>query len=563
MPSEPIEGVRLNAQGVRLKGLGVSPGMAGGPLHRMAAPTALPETVPDFDDAPAEVQRALQALEAVAAELSRRANAAEETAAEVLRAEAMIATDPTLIEAIESRVAAGRPAPWAVIDAIAEQRTVFESLGGYMAERVTDLEDIRDRAVAVLLGVPMPGLPDVGHPFILVAEDLAPADTALLDPQLVLGLVTSRGGPTSHTAILAKALGLPAVVACAGILEVADGTLIFVDGSTGDVREVSADEADAIQEQAEQERLLLEKTSGPGRTSDGEPINLLLNVGSAADLVGVPDGDFEGVGLFRTEFLYLGRTDPPTVDAQRAAYAELFTAMGGRKVILRTLDAGADKPLPFLGLAAEDNPALGVRGLRVARTRPDVLAGQLRAVAEAAQATDADIWVMAPMVATRTEAADFAAQVHELGLPKAGVMVEVPSAALQATRLLEVVDFLSIGTNDLSQYTLAADRMCGELAHLLDPWQPALLQLIAGCAGAGREVDKPVSICGESASDPLLALVFVGMGVTSLSMSASSVPAVRASLAAHSMAQCQKLAELALAALDAVTARAEVARAAD
>ncbi len=546
-----------------LQGLGVSPGMAGGPLHRIAAPMPLPDDVPSVDDPAAEVQRAQQALEAVAAELSRRADAADETAAEVLRAEAMIATDPTLIEAIESRVADGRPAPWAVTDAIAEQRTVFESLGGYMAERVADLEDIRDRAVAVLLDVPMPGLPEVGHPFVLAAEDLAPADTALLDPRLVLGLVTRRGGPTSHTAILAKALGLPAVVACDGILDVPDGTSVTVDGSTGAVRTVTAEEARTVQEQAEQQRLLLEKTSGPGRTSDGRPIKLILNVGSAADLADVPEGDFEGVGLFRTEFLYLGRTDAPSVEAQRDAYAELFTAMGGRKVVLRTLDAGADKPLPFLELDPEANPALGIRGLRVARNRPDILEGQLAAAAEAAKAAGADVWVMAPMVATRTEAAEFAAKVHEHGLPMAGVMVEVPSAALQAARLLEVVDFLSIGTNDLSQYTLATDRMCGELADLLDPWQPALLQLIAGCAAAGRAVDKPVSICGESASDPLLALVFTGMGVTSLSMSARSVPAVRASLAAHSMAECEKLAELALAALDATTARAAVAEAAN
>ncbi len=552
MPSEATE----------LKGLGVSPGMAGGPLHRMAAPPALPDSVPAMADAAAEVQRAQEALASVAAELNRRADSAAETAAEVLQAEAMIATDPSLAEAIEARVAAGRPAPWAVADAIAEQRTIFESLGGYMAERIADLEDIRDRAVALLLGVPMPGLPDIGHPFVLAAEDLSPADTALLDPRLVLGLVTSRGGPTSHTAILAKALGLPAVVACSGILEVADGAPVIVDGSTGVVRTADAEEARAAQEQSEQQQLLQAKTSGPGRTSDGQTIKLLLNVGSAADLADVPAGDFEGVGLFRTEFMYLGRTDAPSVDQQRAAYAELFTGMGGRRVVLRTLDAGADKPLPFLGLEPEDNPALGIRGLRVARTRPDILDGQLTAVAEAATATGADIWVMAPMVATRTEAADFAAAVHEHGLPKAGVMVEVPSAALQAARLLEVVDFLSIGTNDLSQYTLAADRMCGELADLLDPWQPALLQLIGQCAAAGRDVDKQVSICGESASDPLLALVFVGMGVTSLSMSARSVPAVRASLAAHSMAECEKLAELALAAPDAATARQEVAHAA-
>ncbi|MBA3339522.1 MAG: phosphoenolpyruvate--protein phosphotransferase, partial [Geodermatophilaceae bacterium] len=274
MPSQPAV----------LRGLGVSPGMAGGPLHRMEAPTPLPDAVPEVKDAAAEVQRARQALGSVAAELSRRAERAGETAGEVLHAEAMIATDPSLIEAIEALVAAGRPAPWAVTDAIAEQRTVFESLGGYMAERITDLEDIRDRAVAVLLDLPLPGLPEVGHPFVLAAEDLAPADTALLDPRLVLGLVTSRGGPTSHTAILAKALGLPAVVACAGILEVAEGTPVTVDGSTGEVHTVSVDRATAVHEQAVRTRLLLEKTSGPGRTADGQPIKLLLNVGSAVDL---------------------------------------------------------------------------------------------------------------------------------------------------------------------------------------------------------------------------------------------------------------------------------------
>lgn len=546
-----------------LRGLGISPGLAAGPLYRVAARPALPETVPAVTDPAAEVRRAVAALEAVATELERRAATAEATAAEVLGAEAMIARDPTLAEAVETRVTAGQPAAWAVTEAIAEQREVFASLGGYLAERVADLDDIRDRAVAALLGVPMPGVPDPGHPFVLVAEDLSPADTSGLDPTTVLGLVTARGGPTSHTAILARALGLPAVVACAGILDLPDGTTIAVDGASGVVHTVDAAEAREVTARAERLRLLLAETSGPGRTADGRPVKLLLNVGSAADLVGVPAGDFEGVGLVRTEFLYLGRTDAPTVAQQRTAYTELFTAMGGRKVVLRTLDAGADKPLPFLGMSIEDNPALGVRGLRVARRQPDVLTGQLTAVAQAAEATAADVWVMAPMVATRPEAEQFAAQVHSAGLANAGVMVEVPAAALQAARLLEVVDFLSIGTNDLSQYTLAADRMCGDLADLLDPWQPALLQLIAGCAAAGRDVDKPVSICGESASDPLLALVFLGMGVTSLSMSARSVPAVRASIAGHTMARCVQLAGLALAAPDAETARAEVARAAE
>jgi phosphotransferase system enzyme I (PtsI) len=226
---------------------------------------------------------------------------------------------------------------------------------------------------------------------------------------------------------------------------------------------------------------------------------------------------------------------------------------------LRTLDAGADKPLPFLGLAAEENPALGVRGLRTARLRPEVLAEQLEAVSRAASATTADVWVMAPMVATAEEAAEFAALVYKAGLRTAGVMIEVPAAALHARQILASVDFVSIGTNDLSQYTMAADRMNGDLADLLDPWQPAVLQLVATVAAAGRDLNKPVGICGEAAGDPLLACVFAGMGITSLSMSAPAVPSVRAALATRTMADCQRLAELALNAADAYTARKAVA----
>jgi phosphoenolpyruvate-protein phosphotransferase (PTS system enzyme I) len=214
--------------------------------------------------------------------------------------------------------------------------------------------------------------------------------------------------------------------------------------------------------------------------------------------------------------------------------------------------------LPFLGLGSEPNPALGIRGLRVARSQPDVLTGQLDSLARAVTATGADVWVMAPMVATRTEADGFVTAARARGLPVAGVMVEVPAAALQARQLLEVVDFLSIGTNDLSQYTLAADRQNGELADLLDPWQPALLRLISACAEAGVEAGKAVGVCGEAASDPLLALVLVGLGVTSLSMSARSIPAGHAALGAHSLADCQKFAAIALDAADHRAGRAAV-----
>jgi phosphotransferase system enzyme I (PtsI) len=541
-----------------LHGLGVSPGVGAGPVFRLAAPPELPAQQPAVDDQAAEAQRATEALDHVGAGLEARAGSATATAAEVLSAQAMIARDPMLAESVAGKVLDGAGAAWAVDAALREQQEVFRSLGGYMAERAADLDDIRARTVAHLLGLPMPGVPTPGEPFVLVADDLAPADTAQLDPASVRALVTARGGPTSHTAILAKALGIPAVVACQGALTLADRTTVSVDGTTGAVTVVPADEVAAIQQQADEVRRLLASATGPGQTADGHPVKLLLNVGSAKDLEGV-EADFEGVGLVRSEFLYLGRTEAPTGEEQERAYTELFEAMRGRKVVLRTLDAGADKPLPFLGLAPEENPALGVRGLRVSRVQPDVLADQLGAVARAAKATEADIWVMAPMVSTVGEAAAFADQVHALGLPRAGAMVEVPAAALQAARLLEVVDFLSIGTNDLSQYTLATDRMSGELADLLDPWQPALLQLVALCAGAGRDVDKSVSVCGEAASDPLLAPVLVGMGVTSLSMSAAAVPAVRASLARHTREECENLARLALDAVDAVSARAVVA----
>ncbi|HEV7651900.1 MAG TPA: phosphoenolpyruvate--protein phosphotransferase [Actinophytocola sp.] len=540
-----------------LAGLGVSPGRTAGPVYRMAPPPTLPDEVPAVADPAAEKAAAAAALRFVAGELTRLSGQVEGPAADVLDTESMMAVDPTLADAVAGRVAAGRPAAWAVTDAIAEQQEAFAAIGGYFAERAADLADIRDRAVAHLLGAPMPGLPAPGEPYVLVADDLSPADTALLDPAAVLAIVTRRGGPTSHTAILAKARGLPAVVGCAGVLDLADGTTVAVDGSTGAVSTVSTEDAEGIRVAAAREKARMGEVTGPGRTRDGHPVPLLLNVGGAADV----NPNAEGIGLFRTEFLFLGRTTAPTVEEQERAYAEVFGALGEGKIVVRTLDAGADKPLPFLGLAGEDNPALGVRGLRIARDHPEVLVDQLTAVARAADATGADVWVMAPMVATAAEADAFAAEVRKAGLPTAGVMIEVPAAALRARGLMEVVDFVSIGTNDLSQYTMASDRMNGELADLLDPWQPAVLELVAGVAGAGREAGKSVGVCGESAGDPLLALVFTGMGVTTLSMSGTVVPAVRAALAAHTRADCERLAALALAAPDAPAARRAVAEA--
>jgi len=546
-----------------LTGIGVSPGTVAGPVARMSPPPQLPPQTAIVEDSARELDTAKNALEAVGSDLDARAAAAGGEAADVLFAQAMMARDPGLVEKITERVAKGETAPHAVSGAFEEYRAVLANAGAYMAERVADLYDIRTRAVAKLLGLPMPGIPTPGHPFVLVAPNLAPADTATIDATQVLGIVTERGGPTSHTAILAKSLGLPAVVACPDAASLAEGEQVLLDGSAGTVTVSPSPEAVAEATGREERRkAALAASSGPGRTSDGRGVQLLLNIGGEGDLERAVAADAEGVGLFRTEFLFLDRTSAPTVDEQVAVYTRVFSAFRGRKVVVRTLDAGADKPLGFVTQPDEPNPALGIRGLRTSRRFPELLEDQLTAIARAAASGGTEVWVMAPMVSTPGEASAFAQMARIAGLPKAGVMVEVPAAALRASAVVAACEFLSLGTNDLAQYTFAADRMEGELADLLDPWQPALLDLVGMAASAGGAAGKPVGVCGEAASDPLLALVLVGLGVTSLSMAPVSVPDVRASLASHTFDECRMFASLARATADGRSARLAVKEAA-
>jgi phosphotransferase system enzyme I (PtsI) len=548
---------------VTLVGIGVSPGIVAGPIARMAPPPTLPPDLEPVSDVIAEIAVAEAALNGVGAGLEARAGVARQNAgkesADVLNAQAMMARDPGLMQKVTDRIKLGQPAPSALDASFEEFRTMLAAAGPYLAERVADLDDIRNRAIASVLGVPMPGIPEPGHPFVLVAPDLAPADTATLDPAVVLAIVTEGGGPTSHTAILAKSLGVPAVVCCPEAAGLTDTQTVLLDGSTGDVvaNPTATQVAEAEARQATRHAALA-ATSGPGRTSDGHAIKLLVNLGADRDLPAASVADSEGVGLFRTEFLFLDRPDAPTLDEQQRSYEKVFAAFSGRVVVVRTLDAGADKPLRFATVPDEPNPALGVRGLRVSRRLPELLSTQLEAIAKAAAITGADVRVMAPMVSTPKEAADFADQAHRAGLPNAGVMVEVPAAALRARAVLAGCDFVSLGTNDLAQYTYASDRMNGDLSDLLDPWQPALLDLVAASAAAGQALDKPCGVCGEAASDPLLALVLVGLGVTSLSMAPVSLPEVRTSLARHSLEDCRRFAEAARAADDPTEARAAV-----
>ncbi len=432
-----------------------------------------------------------------------------------------------------------------------------------MAERAADLNDLRDRAVALLLGLPMPGVPSLPQPFVLVAGDLAPADTAMLDPSKVLAIVTERGGPTGHTAILAKQLGIPAVTACPEAASLVDGEVVLVDGANGEVVADPDDSLVAAAAARSASRVARRAAAGsrPGRTADGHVVPLLVNVGGPGDLAGLAGLGAEGVGLLRTEFMFLDRASAPTFDDQRDGLLEVFRAFAGRRVVVRTLDVGADKPLPYVDQGDEPNPALGVRGLRLGRSNPALLDEQLRAIAAAAADSEADVWVMAPMVATAAEASAFATSARAVGLSRVGVMIEVPSAALAARSVLHEVDFASIGTNDLAQYTFAADRLAGELAELLDPWQPALLQLVGSAATAGVELGRSVGVCGEAASDPLLALVLVGLGVTSLSMAPVCLADVRGSLAGVTFEQCRELGRIAVESESAVTARARVASA--
>ncbi|MEO7429732.1 MAG: putative PEP-binding protein, partial [Acidimicrobiales bacterium] len=485
----------------------------------------------DFADAEAALAAYDDATAAVAETFSSKAAAAQGAAAEVLTASAGLARDKGLRSGVNKNLQAGQGVVRAVQGAVEQFVTIFTTMGGLMAERVTDLRDIERRVVAHLVGEPPPGVPTPSEPSILVAEDLAPSDTSGLDPALVTALVTERGGATSHTAIIARQLGIPCVVGAAGIMALPTGTFVVVDGETGTIEQgADPDEARARVEESRRLRDELASWSGPAATLDGLPLKLLANVADGASSQSASVEPVQGVGLFRTELCFLNRLEEPSAEEQADIYSDVLSPYSdGRYVVVRTLDAGSDKPIAFATHEGEENPALGVRGLRLSFGNPGLMDRQLDGIALAAERTGTETWVMAPMVATVAEAADFAEKVRARGL-KPGIMVEIPSAALLAHRMLEVVDFLSIGTNDLSQYTMAADRLSGDLAGLTDSWQPAVLHLIAVTAAAGKQAGKPVGVCGEAAADPLLACVLAGVGVTSLSMATSAIGAVGASL---------------------------------
>lgn len=545
-----------------LRGRAASPGaaVAAAHVHRPDA-VQLPEHA--AGDPQRETARLIDSLDSVARDLEEAAARASGAAGEILHAQAAMARDPALRELAASGVAAGRPAARAIVDAGDDFAARLAATDNpYLAARAPDVRHICDLAGRALIGAPPRRPPHPTEPSILVADDLMPLDTAQLDPDLIVGIATAGGTPTSHTSIVARALGVPAVVGVRGLLDaVADGATIAIDGDTGLVHidpdpDTIADlRASALRQRERHDRARARAGTGPTRTADGTHIEVAANIQGVEELrVALAEGA-EGVGLLRTELLFIDRDRPPAVDEQVALLQAMRELLGDRRLVVRTFDIGSDKTVPFLPARPERNPELGVRGIRLARLHPDLLDTQLDAVAAVADLGPTA--VMAPMVGSIDEVEWFVGRVAKAAAPPnldVGVMIEVPAAVLLAGEIAQRVDFVSIGTNDLSQYLHAADRRNPTLAGLQDPFDPAMLRAVdLVCRGAqGR---CWVGVCGEAAADPAWACLAVGLGVTELSMHARNIADVRATLRRVTRADCATAAAEALGVTDPLAAR--------
>lgn len=484
-----------------------------------------------------------EGLTRAVATLREETAGAEPTMASIMDALLMIFDDPELIELAGPALHDGVDASTALvraIDSFAELMAGDEDF----ASRAGDL-----RAIAVRIGHILRGhdvtlsIPDAGE-WVVVAKDLTPLETSQFGSS-VIGVVTELGGPTSHTAIICRALGIPAVVSCAGALDLPANKDVLVD-PVGDRVVVGGQlgEATAAISFVQQ--------------SDIPLITVRANIGSLDDATAACQTKARGIGLFRTEVLYLDTTEAPSVDVQTHQYSDVFRQAPAGKIIVRTIDAGSDKPVPFLSLADEENPALGVRGFRMVNHYKDFLQSQLDAIGQAIHETGRDVGVMAPMVSTIDEVELFQSMCDEANIANVGIMVETPAIIPLIPSLEGLVHFLSIGTNDLSQYLFAADRLHPELGALNSPWQPALLRQVHHIATLGRAADMSVGVCGEAAADPLLSIVFAGMGIDSVSAATSAVDEVWAALTGVDVEVAKRAAEAALAARYESEARAEV-----
>jgi phosphoenolpyruvate-protein phosphotransferase len=550
---------------IYLKGAGGAPGIA---LGRAVCYRPLAVALDDADaDAAAALARfaAAQAAAATAlnalAERLRAEGRAEE--AGIFEAQALMAEDPYLSDEVARRVRdEGQPLNGAISATIAQMRAELEALDDeYLRARAADMDAIGQSIFGALHGQPS-ALRDLPVGAIIVAPDLTPAETAELRSGSVAGFATAYGGPTGHTAILARALGIPAVVGLgAAALDIADGAELILDGGAALLiaEPDAAARADYTQRAAEQHAAAARRMrlrDQPGRLADGRPIALWANIGHPNEAKLAVENGAEGIGLFRTEFLFLDRSTPPSEQEQYNAYRRTLETIGDRPVVIRTLDIGGDKPLPYLDLPREDNPFLGVRGLRLCMRRTDLFAAQLRALLRAA--LHGDLWVMLPMVATLEDlrwgrdqlnaaAAALAAEgvAHRADV-RLGVMIETPAAAVTADLLAREAAFFSVGSNDLTQYTMAADRGLSDLAARYPHDAPAVLRLIAQAADAATRAGIPIGVCGELAGVTTAAPLLAGLGVAELSMAPSMIPEVKERLQELTFEQAQALARAAM-----------------
>lgn len=519
--------------------------------------------------AAAEVARLRSALLSAGEQLEelavKVAEEAGEEEAEIFEAHAAFAADPELLTLATEAIEDGASAERASTSAFGTFRDLLSaSSSEYLAARAADLDDVRDRVIAILQGRTMlVSVPNARS--VIVARELTPSQTASLPIALIAALVTETGSATSHAAILARSLGIPAIVGCEGVLAaVADGTKVAVDGRTGELfidpdEALCADITARMEREVARQRELEAIKDEEGRTADGHRVELAANLGSPDDLAPALAAGAEGSGLVRTEFLFQDRRTAPDVDDQAAFYVQVLEAFPGRRVVFRTMDVGADKPLAFVDRDAEENPALGLRGIRLHLARPALFRTQLRALlrarAEVADRPAGRMAIMFPLVAKLSELT--AARTHldavaaEEGIDldglEVGIMIEVPSAALGAARLAPHVDFFSIGTNDLLQYTFAVDRLHGGVADIADPFEPDVLQLIGQVIQAGHDGGAWVGVCGEAASEPLIAAALVGLGADELSMTRVAIPEVKDTLRSLTLERCRTAVEHALA----------------
>ncbi len=555
--------------GTVITGISAADGLAIGVIRQHArAELTIQDTSEGTEREGDRLQAALNTaqdeLEQVYAEVKGRLGASK---AAIFRAHAEFVQDAELVQETVSGIFDGQSAARAWNDAIARRVTQMQRLDDpVLAGRAVDLSDVGQRVLRHILGVADGGTGATDAQVVLVADDLTPSDTAALDPDAILGFCTAVGGPTSHSAIIARSMGIPAVVAAGrSVLRLADGTPCVIDGTSGrlylHVSDADVQTArDAIARLNEQRDIAAVSRHEPAVTTDGRTIEVVANVNRVPDAIKAVEAGAEGVGLMRTEFLYLERASIPTEDDQYEVYRAMVESLQGRPLIIRTLDIGGDKEVPYLNLPKEDNSFLGIRGIRLCLARPDLFVPQLRAIYRAA--AHGPIKMMFPMIATMqdwTEAKGMAEHIRlELNAPQIdiGIMVEVPSAAILADAFAEEVAFFSVGTNDLTQYTLAMDRLHPQLARQADALHPAVLQMIDRTVQAANRHGKWVGVCGGIAGDPRGAAILVGLGVHELSVGVPGIAPIKRAIRERSMEELQSLAQRALACRSAAEVRA-------